>query len=84
MANVLSDSPAAGHAQVKTGNRAVGTPADQLIVLGNSLAGYIQAKSGRQVTFMIAVGNVPVSSFAEFLTVTEDQARMIEAIYQAL
>jgi D-alanyl-D-alanine carboxypeptidase/D-alanyl-D-alanine-endopeptidase (penicillin-binding protein 4) len=84
MADVLPNSPVAGHAQVKTGNRVVGTPADQLIVLGNSLAGYIQAKSGRQVTFMIAVGNVPISSVAEFLTVTEDQARMIEAIYQAL
>jgi D-alanyl-D-alanine carboxypeptidase/D-alanyl-D-alanine-endopeptidase (penicillin-binding protein 4) len=84
LANVLSSSPVAGHAQVKTGNRVAGTPAGQLIVLGNSLAGYIQAKSGRQVTFMIAVGNVPISSIAEFLQVTEDQARMIEAIYQAL
>jgi D-alanyl-D-alanine carboxypeptidase/D-alanyl-D-alanine-endopeptidase (penicillin-binding protein 4) len=84
LANVLSNSPVAGHAQVKTGNRVVGTPADQLIVLGNSLAGYIQAKSGRQLTFMIAVGNVPISSIAEFLSVTDDQARMIEAIYQAL
>ena len=84
IANVLSNSPAAGHAQVKTGNRAVGTPADQLILLGNSLAGYIQAKSGRRVTFMIAVGNVPLASPAAFLQVTEDQARMIEAIYQAL
>jgi D-alanyl-D-alanine carboxypeptidase/D-alanyl-D-alanine-endopeptidase (penicillin-binding protein 4) len=84
LANVLSDSPVAGHAQVKTGNRVVATPADQLIVLGNSLAGYIQAKSGRQVTFMIAVDNVPISGVPEFLTITEDQGRMIEAIYQAL
>jgi D-alanyl-D-alanine carboxypeptidase/D-alanyl-D-alanine-endopeptidase (penicillin-binding protein 4) len=84
MANVLPDSPAAGHAQVKTGNRVVGTPADQMIVLGNSLAGYIQAKSGRQLTFMIAVGNVPISSVAEFLQVTVDQARMVAAIQQSL
>jgi D-alanyl-D-alanine carboxypeptidase/D-alanyl-D-alanine-endopeptidase (penicillin-binding protein 4) len=84
MANVLPDSPAAGHAQVKTGNRVVGTPAGQMIVLGNSLAGYIQAKSGRQLTFMIAVGNVPISSVAEFLQVTDDQARMVAAIQQAL
>ncbi|MBV9579282.1 MAG: D-alanyl-D-alanine carboxypeptidase/D-alanyl-D-alanine-endopeptidase, partial [Chloroflexi bacterium] len=77
LANVLADSPVAGHAQVKTGNRVVGTPADQLIVLGNSLAGYIQARTGRQVTFMIAVGNVPISSIPEFLSVTDDQARMI-------
>ncbi|MBV9355740.1 MAG: D-alanyl-D-alanine carboxypeptidase, partial [Chloroflexi bacterium] len=84
LANVLSNSPVAGHAQVKTGNRVVGTPADQLLVLGNSLAGYIQARSGRQVTFMIAVGNVPIASTAEFVTITDDQAHMIEAIYQAL
>ena len=84
LANVLSDSPAAGHAQVKTGNRVVATPADQLIVLGNSLAGHIQTKSGQQVTFMIAVDNVPISGVPEFLTVTDDQGRMIEAIYQAL
>jgi D-alanyl-D-alanine carboxypeptidase/D-alanyl-D-alanine-endopeptidase (penicillin-binding protein 4) len=84
LANVLSNSPAAGHAQVKTGNLVRGTPAGQLIVLGNSLAGYIQANSGRQVTFMIAVANVPISSVADFLTITDDQARMIEAIYEAL
>jgi serine-type D-Ala-D-Ala carboxypeptidase/endopeptidase (penicillin-binding protein 4) len=84
IANVLTDSPAAGHAQVKTGNRVVGTPAGQMIVLGNSLAGYIQAKSGRQLTFMIAVGNVPISSIAEFEQVTDDQARMVAAIQQSL
>jgi D-alanyl-D-alanine carboxypeptidase/D-alanyl-D-alanine-endopeptidase (penicillin-binding protein 4) len=84
IANVLPDSPAAGHAQVKTGNRVVATPAGQIIVLGNSLAGYIQAKSGRQVTFMIAVGNVPISSVAEFLQVTDDQARMVAIIQQSL
>lgn len=69
-----------GHAQVKTGNRVVGTPFDQIIVLGNSLAGYIQTKSGRQVTFMIAIGNVPISTPEEVLTITADQARMVEAI----
>ncbi|MGH3452008.1 MAG: D-alanyl-D-alanine carboxypeptidase, partial [Haloechinothrix sp.] len=84
LANVLPKSPAAGHAQVKTGNRVVGTPADQLIVLGNSLAGYVQTKSGRDVTLMIAVANVPISSSAEFLKVTDDQARMVVAIQQSL
>jgi D-alanyl-D-alanine carboxypeptidase/D-alanyl-D-alanine-endopeptidase (penicillin-binding protein 4) len=83
LANVLTDSPAAGKAQLKTGNRGVGTPADQLIVLGNTLAGYVQAESGRQLIIMIAVGNVPISSLAEFLTITDDQARMVEAIQQS-
>ena len=68
LANVESDSPAAGQAQLKTGNRVVGTPADQIIVLGNSLAGYAQTKSGHRVVFMIAAGNVPISTPEEFLT----------------
>lgn len=83
MANVLPRSPAAGHAQLKTGNRVIGTPADQIIVLGNSLAGFIQTKSGRQATVVIAVGNVPVSTPTDVLTVTADQARMAEAIQQS-
>jgi D-alanyl-D-alanine carboxypeptidase len=58
----LPNSPAAGHAQIKTGNRVVGNPAGQIMVLGNSLAGYIQARSGRRVTVMIAVGNVPMTT----------------------
>ena len=74
----------ASPAQVKTGNRAAGTPAGQMILLGNSLAGYIQAKSGRQLTFMIAVGNVPISSLDDVLQVTDDQARMVAAIQQSL
>lgn len=64
---------------VPSSNRVVGTPADQIIVLGNSLAGYAQTKSGRHVVFMIAVGNVPISTPEEFLTVTDDQARMVVA-----
>lgn len=84
LANVLPKTPAAGHAQLKTGNRVVGTAANQFLLLGNSLAGYVETKSGRHVTVMIAVGNVPISSFPEVQTVTTDQAEMVEAIYQDL
>ncbi len=80
MANVLPNSPAAGQAQIKTGNRVVGNPAGQIMVLGNSLAGYIHTRSGRLVTVMIAVGNVPLSSAEGFLPVVNDQAKMIAAI----
>ena len=83
LANVLTDSPAAGHAQIKTGNRAVGTSADQLILLGNTLAGYIHAASGRRLTTMIAVGNVPFASLADFEAVTTDQAKMVAAMQAA-
>jgi D-alanyl-D-alanine carboxypeptidase/D-alanyl-D-alanine-endopeptidase (penicillin-binding protein 4) len=83
LANVLTDSGAAGKVRMKTGNRVVGTAADQIIVLGNSLAGYIEAKSGRQLTFMIGVGNAPIATAAEFEQVTSDQAKMVDAIQQA-
>jgi D-alanyl-D-alanine carboxypeptidase/D-alanyl-D-alanine-endopeptidase (penicillin-binding protein 4) len=83
LATVLTNSPAAGHARIKTGNRVVGTAAGQIIVLGNSLAGYIQAKSGRLLTVMIATGNVPISAPAEFEHVTLDQAVMVQDIQQA-
>jgi D-alanyl-D-alanine carboxypeptidase/D-alanyl-D-alanine-endopeptidase (penicillin-binding protein 4) len=83
LANVLPESPAAGKVQMKTGNRVVGTPADQLIVLGNSLAGYIEAASGRKLTIAVAVANVPISSTTEFEQVTADQAQMVVAVQQA-
>jgi D-alanyl-D-alanine carboxypeptidase/D-alanyl-D-alanine-endopeptidase (penicillin-binding protein 4) len=83
LANVLTDSPAAGKVQMKTGNRVAGTPADQIIVLGNSLAGYIEAASGRKLTIAVAVGNVPIASTAEFEKVTADQAQMVVEVQQA-
>jgi D-alanyl-D-alanine carboxypeptidase len=84
LANVESKSPAAGHAQVKTGNRVVETPAGQLLVLGNSLAGYAQTRTGRHVVFMIAVGNVPIPAVKQFVTISGDQARMVVALQQNL
>jgi D-alanyl-D-alanine carboxypeptidase/D-alanyl-D-alanine-endopeptidase (penicillin-binding protein 4) len=83
LANVLPDSPVAGEAQLKTGNRAVSTPAEQTILLGNSLAGYVEGKSGRQFTVMIAMGNMPFTTLAEFTAVTDDQAKMVELMQQA-
>jgi D-alanyl-D-alanine carboxypeptidase len=80
----LPKSPVAGHARLKTGDRVAGTPAYQLIVLGKSLAGYVQTKRWRDVTVMIAVGNVPISTFTEITRVSKDLARMVEAIYQDL
>jgi serine-type D-Ala-D-Ala carboxypeptidase/endopeptidase (penicillin-binding protein 4) len=84
MANVLTDSPAAGHVQVKTGNRVVPGQSDLLILLGNSLAGYMETDNGRKVTFMIAVGNTPLSSADELFDVTDDQAKMAEIVWREL
>ena len=83
LGNVLSDSPVAGAALLKTGNRAVGTPAGQMILLGNSLAGYVEGASGRRFTVMIAMGNMPFRTMDEFLSVTDDQAAMVAAMRDA-
>jgi D-alanyl-D-alanine carboxypeptidase/D-alanyl-D-alanine-endopeptidase (penicillin-binding protein 4) len=84
LADVFPKSPAAGHAQIKTGNRVVATPSGVILVLGNSLAGYVHTRSGRRVVLMIAVGNVPTASTEAFLKVVNDQARMVIAIQQDL
>jgi D-alanyl-D-alanine carboxypeptidase/D-alanyl-D-alanine-endopeptidase (penicillin-binding protein 4) len=84
LANIQPDSPAAGKAQLKTGNRAAGPPTTgQTILLGNSLAGYVEGKSGRRFTVMIAMGNMPFSTLAQFVAVTQDQAKMVTAMQQA-
>lgn len=83
LANTEANSPAAGKVRMKTGNRVAGTAAGQIIVLGNSLAGYVEAKSGRQLVIMVAVSNVPIATTAEFEQVTNDQAAMVVAIQQA-
>ena len=84
LANVEDKSPAAGHAWLKTGNRVVSTPAGQTIVLGNSLAGYVQTKSGRRVIMMVAVGNVPLRTADQFFGVVNDQAAMVVSVQQNL
>jgi D-alanyl-D-alanine carboxypeptidase/D-alanyl-D-alanine-endopeptidase (penicillin-binding protein 4) len=84
LANVLTSSPVAGHAQIKTGNRVVVNGAEQINVLGNSLAGYVQTSHGRRLVLTIFVGNVPISTPEGFFPVVDDQAAMIEAVYRYL
>ena len=52
-------------------------------MLGNSLAGYVQADSGRQFAVMVAMDNMPFDSFEQFLTVTQDQAEVVAAMQAA-
>lgn len=85
LANVLNHSPVAGHAQIKTGNRVVGgNGAGQINVLGNSLAGYVTTSHGRRLVLAIVVGNVPIATPEGFFGVVDDQAEMIESVYEHL
>lgn len=84
MANVLTHSPVAGHAQIKTGNRVVGNEANQIDVLGNSLAGYVETSHGRKLAIAIIVGNVPIAAPEAFLEIVNQQAEMIAAVYRDL
>jgi D-alanyl-D-alanine carboxypeptidase/D-alanyl-D-alanine-endopeptidase (penicillin-binding protein 4) len=84
LANVLRRAPVAGHSQMKTGNRVVGNAANQIVVLGNSLAGYVDTKRGHRMVFAIIAGNIPIRSSLGFLRVVNDQARMVEGIYAQL
>lgn len=83
LANVMWDSPLAGKAQLKTGNRGAGTPAGEGIVLGNSLAGYVRGDSGRKFVLMIEMDNMPFDTFEQFLTVAQDQAEAVAAMQAA-
>jgi D-alanyl-D-alanine carboxypeptidase/D-alanyl-D-alanine-endopeptidase (penicillin-binding protein 4) len=83
LANVLPKSPAAGKVEMKTGNRAVGTPAGQLILLGNSLAGYVHTKSGKTLVVSVMMANMPFAEVTDFTAVTADQAKMVEEMQQA-
>ncbi len=53
-------------------------------MLGNSLAGYVQTKSGRRVIMMVAVGNVPLRTADQFFGVVNDQAAMVVSVQQNL
>jgi D-alanyl-D-alanine carboxypeptidase/D-alanyl-D-alanine-endopeptidase (penicillin-binding protein 4) len=84
MANVLPTSQVAGHAQLKTGNREIGSPTGQIMLLGNSLAGYLTTKSGRHVTFAVILGNLPVTSATGALAASVEQSKMVAAMYRDL
>jgi D-alanyl-D-alanine carboxypeptidase/D-alanyl-D-alanine-endopeptidase (penicillin-binding protein 4) len=84
LATTLPHSSIVGHARIKDGNLVSGTPASQIIVLGNSLAGYVQTKSGPHVTLMIVLGDMPVDKPADVVQVADDQARILDAVYKDL
>jgi len=84
LATTLVDSPAAGHVFGKTGTRVVTTPDDRVLVLGQTLVGYIDTKGGRELAFALMVNDVPQVAFEDILKIFNDQGRMTAALQQGL
>ncbi len=83
LATLDPDSPAAGHVSLKDGTRAAGSPiTGQTILTANTMGGYVDARSGRQLTIAIFVNNVPVDSLPAAHAVAEDQGAIAAAIQQ--
>ena len=79
--NIQSTSPAAGHVFAKTGTHVVyNALVNGLIVDGKGLAGYIDARSGKQLIFCIYFNYVPVSPDTDDLTKVGDLLGQIAAV----
>jgi D-alanyl-D-alanine carboxypeptidase/D-alanyl-D-alanine-endopeptidase (penicillin-binding protein 4) len=84
VATTLTDSPAAGKVQVKTGTRATSTPDDRTILFAQTLTGYITAASGREFVASVFVNNMPITAIEEVLDVFADQGQIMAAVQQAM
>ncbi len=74
---------AAGQVHAKPGtliNEAT-PPATGLVLRGQALAGYIDAKSGRRLMFALTVNHVPISTLDDVLNVFQDQGTIAATIW---
>jgi D-alanyl-D-alanine carboxypeptidase/D-alanyl-D-alanine-endopeptidase (penicillin-binding protein 4) len=70
---------AKGQVHAKTGTYVSGPP---LTLKGQALAGYMNARSGRQLVFMLAVNNVPISSINDVLAVFQDEGTIAAILWK--
>jgi D-alanyl-D-alanine carboxypeptidase/D-alanyl-D-alanine-endopeptidase (penicillin-binding protein 4) len=70
--------PAKGHVFAKTG-----TTIDKTGLKAQVLAGYIDAKSGRRYAFALYVNDAgPITTISDVAAVMDDEARILNAIYE--
>jgi serine-type D-Ala-D-Ala carboxypeptidase/endopeptidase (penicillin-binding protein 4) len=75
-------NPACGHVYAKTGTRGSYDPLnDRGILLAKSLAGYVDAGSGKRLAFAVFVNNVPFSDVEDMMAVGEDLGSVAGLIY---
>ena len=83
LAEMLTDSPAAGHVHAKTGSYVVYNALDRgVMLLGKGLVGYVDAKNGHRLIFAAYVNLVPLHNMDEVAGVGEMLAEIAGMVYQ--
>ena len=72
---------AKGHVHAKTGTYLAGVN-HQLILKGQSFAGYIDARSGRRLIYGVYVDNVAVNGIADIIDVFNDEGKISANIWK--
>lgn len=72
---------AKGRVHAKTGTYVQGT-SDGMTLKAQALAGYIDAKSGRHLAFVLAVNDVSISGITDVLSVFQDQGTISAILWK--
>jgi D-alanyl-D-alanine carboxypeptidase/D-alanyl-D-alanine-endopeptidase (penicillin-binding protein 4) len=80
---VPATSPVAGKAAAKSGTTGAGDLMNgRVVLMTRALAGYMTARSGRELTFAIYVNDVPLVEFEQDLfAILKEQGTIAEALY---
>ena len=80
---VAPTSPVRGKAFAKSGTTVAGDVMNQrALTMVRALAGYLTAKSGRELIFTIYVSDVPLADVLDVLTIIKEQGSIAEVIYE--
>ena len=80
---VAPTSPVAGKARAKSGTTIAGDVMhERPLLMVRGLAGYMTARSGRELIFAIYVSDVPLADTLDVLTIIKEQGTIAEIIYE--
>jgi D-alanyl-D-alanine carboxypeptidase/D-alanyl-D-alanine-endopeptidase (penicillin-binding protein 4) len=80
---VAPTSPVRGKAFAKSGTTVAGDVMNQRpLTMVRALAGYLSARSGRELIFTIYVSDVPLTDPLDVLTIIKEQGSIAEVIYE--
>ena len=80
---VPADSPVAGKARAKSGTTVAGDLMNSRpVIMTRALAGYLTAKSGRELVFATYVNDVPVATLDELFPILEQQGTIVEIMFE--